>query len=98
MKDEHREVHAGALTVLRNNRRSVRNPKTRAVQRFSCPSPGHYPFQWFWDSCFHAVALAHLEPGAAREELALLLAGQDESGFIPHVLFWNRRLLFSHKL
>jgi hypothetical protein len=23
--------------------------------RFSVPSLRAYPFQWFWDSCFHAV-------------------------------------------
>lgn len=63
--------------------------------RYTCPSPGHYPFQWFWDSCFHAVALAHLEPEAAREELELLVSVQPASGFLPHIIFWDRRRLVS---
>jgi glycogen debranching enzyme len=63
--------------------------------RYTCPSPGHYPFQWFWDSCFHAVALAHLEPEVAREELELLVSVQPAAGFLPHIIFWDRRRLVS---
>jgi glycogen debranching enzyme len=87
-----------ALAVLRNNRRTTRNPRTGAPCRYTCPSPGHYPFQWFWDSCFHAVALAHLEPEVAREELELLFSVQDASGFMPHVVFWERRRLWHPRL
>ena len=32
---------------------------------FVCPSTGTYPFQWFWDSCFHAVVLSHFDPERA---------------------------------
>ncbi len=28
---------------------------------FVCPSAGTYPFQWFWDSCFHTTVLRHLD-------------------------------------
>lgn len=90
---EAQDVRQVALAVLRHNRRLARSPFSGRVLRYTCPSPGHYPFQWFWDSCFHAVALAHLEPEAAREELELLFAGQDPAGFIPHVIFWDRRRL-----
>lgn len=92
------QLCAGALAVLRNNRRATHNPRTGMMARYTCPSPGLYPFQWFWDSCFHAVALAHLEPEVAREELELLLAARAPDGFIPHVVFWNRRTLFRHGL
>ena len=27
---------------------------------FVCPSMGTYPFQWFWDSCFHAEPEEHM--------------------------------------
>ena len=30
---------------------------------------GTYPFQWFWDSCFHAVALSHFDAERARSEV-----------------------------
>lgn len=57
---------------------------------FVCPSHVTYPFQWFWDSCFHAVALGHLDTGRARSEVAGLLANQAGDGSIPHVIFWQR--------
>jgi glycogen debranching enzyme len=57
---------------------------------FVCPSTGTYPFQWFWDSCFHAVALSHLDTGRARSEVRGLLANQQPDGFIGHVTFWQR--------
>ena len=40
---------------------------------FVCPSTGTYPFQWFWDSCFHTVALAHFDRQRARAEVRSLL-------------------------
>ena len=96
--DEVQELRTAALAVLRHNRRWARSPFSGKMLRYSCPSPAQYPFQWFWDSCFHAVALAHLEPEAAREELELLFAGQQPSGFMPHVIFWDRRLLLRPEL
>lgn len=88
-------VRGRALALLRHNRRWARHPEDGRRLRYTCPSPGHYPFQWFWDSCFHAVALAHLEPAAAREELELLVSIQPASGFLPHIIFWDRRRLAS---
>ena len=57
---------------------------------FVCPSMGTYPFQWFWDSCFHAVALSHLDPERARAEVRSLLANAQPDGFVAHVTFWQR--------
>jgi len=54
------------------------------------PSRRQYPFQWFWDSCFHAIVWSRIDPGRAAEELRGLLAWQEPSGFIPHVVFWDR--------
>ena len=48
-----------------------------------------YPFQWFWDSCFHAMVWAHLDVERAKEEIRSLLTAQDETGFIPHMIFWD---------
>lgn len=58
--------------------------------RYTLPSRGRYPFQWFWDSCFHAVVWARLDPERAKDEIRSLLAWQEPDGFIPHVLFWNQ--------
>src|SRR2546428_7265027 len=57
---------------------------------FVCPSNTNYPFQWFCDSCFHAIVLSHLDPVRAESELTSLLANQQPSGLVPHVAFWQR--------
>ena len=57
---------------------------------FTCPSHVTYPFQWFWDSCFHAIALSHLDIKKAEAELVSLLKNQHDDGFISHVTFWQR--------
>ncbi len=57
---------------------------------FVCPSVGTYPFQWFWDSCFHATVLRHLDVQRAETELVTLLQTQQADGFIGHVTFWQR--------
>jgi hypothetical protein len=57
---------------------------------FVCPSTGTYPFQWFWDSCFHTVALAHIDRDRARSEVTSLLRNAQPDGFVAHVTFWQR--------
>jgi glycogen debranching enzyme len=57
---------------------------------FVCPSMGTYPFQWFWDSCFHTVVLSHFDLARARAEVESLLANQADDGFVAHVTFWQR--------
>jgi hypothetical protein len=59
---------------------------------YTCPSPGHYPWQWYWDSCFTATVWRRFDPSRSRRELQSLLAAQDESGFIGHTIFWNEPL------
>ena len=50
------------------------------------PNGAVYPFQWLWDSCFHAVTWAVLGEGdRARRELAHLFRTQSPLGFVPHV-------------
>lgn len=45
-----------------------------------------YPFQWLWDSCFHAIVWAHLGyADHATRELRHLFRCQDSSGFVPHI-------------
>jgi hypothetical protein len=57
---------------------------------YSRPSPGHYPWQWYWDSCFHAIVWRRFDPARAEAELRSLLAAGREDGFIGHVTFWDR--------
>jgi Mannosylglycerate hydrolase MGH1-like glycoside hydrolase domain len=58
---------------------------------FTAPSPGRYPWQWYWDSCFIAIVRSRWDPERARRELESLLAAS-EGGFIGHVIFWGRPL------
>jgi len=59
---------------------------------YTCPSPGHYPWQWYWDSCFTAIAWRRLDAARSRRELESLLAAEREDGFIGHTIFWNTPL------
>ena len=58
--------------------------------RYTRPSPGRYPWQWYWDSCFAAIAWRRFDPGRSRAELESLLAAQRADGFIGHTIFWDR--------
>jgi len=72
-----------------NTQTSVKDGRTYT---FSVPSPQAYPFQWFWDSCFHAIVWARFDWQRAAEELRGLFAWQGRDGFMPHVIFWNQHL------
>jgi hypothetical protein len=64
---------------------------------YTCPSPGHYPWQWYWDSCFTAIVWRHFDAARSRRELESLLAAQREDGFIGHTIFWNEALTGSRR-
>ncbi len=78
-------------TLTQNWREGVR-ATDRVPFAYTCPSPGHYPWQWYWDSCFTAVSWRHFDPARSRRELESLLAAQREDGFIGHTIFWNTPL------
>jgi hypothetical protein len=59
---------------------------------YTRPSPGHYPFQWYWDSCFTAIVWRHFDPARSRAELTSLLDAQRPDGFIGHTIFWDTEL------
>ena len=86
-------VRAGARAVLEG--------AWRDAVGYTVPSTTVYPFQWLWDSCFHAVTWAVLGEGdRARRELSHLFRTQSPLGFVPHVdyehdpvhhgTFWGR--------
>jgi hypothetical protein len=57
---------------------------------FTVPNATTYPWQWLWDSAFHAIVWAHLgEPDRAVSELRCLFDRQHETGFVPHMTFWS---------
>ena len=75
--------------VLFQNWREGRRTSDGVPFAYTCPSPGHYPWQWYWDSCFTAVAWRHFARERSRRELESLLAAQRPDGFIGHTIFWN---------
>lgn len=54
---------------------------------YTAPSPERYPWQWLWDSCFHAIVWAELGDERCVTELDRLLSAADADGFVPHVLY-----------
>src|SRR6058998_2418738 len=78
-------------TLGRNWREGFR-PADGVPFAYTCPSPGHYPWQWYWDSCFTAIAWRRFDPSRARRELESLLAAQQPDGFIGHTIFWDTPL------
>lgn len=76
-----------AFELLKQNRRETGTGFTYTV-----PSPETYPYQWLWDSCFHAIILAKFDPEAAISELKALLSRQLPDGMVPHIMFWNTKL------
>ncbi len=59
---------------------------------YTQPSPGRYPWQWYWDSCFAAIVWRRFEPARSRAELESLLAAQRPDGFVGHTIFWRSRV------
>lgn len=75
----------------------LENQRTSGAHRYTLPSVEHYPYQWLWDSCFHAIIYAHLDPDYARAELLSLLSKQFENGMIPHIIYWTPGILHLFK-
>jgi hypothetical protein len=81
-------VLAEAERVLRQN--WERGERDGRAYEYTQPSPGRYPWQWYWDSCFAAIVWRRFDPARSRAELESLLAAQRPDGFIGHTIFWNR--------
>ncbi len=79
-----------ARAVLAGNRHRGQSQWENRPFDFVCPSNVTYPYQWFWDSCFHAIALTHVDVALAQQELVCLLQAAQPNGFIPHMILWER--------
>lgn len=69
--------------LMRENRRS------HDGFQYTLPSPELYPFQWLWDSCFHAIILSHFDIEAAKNEIRSVLSRPLPSGLLPHIIYWK---------
>jgi glycogen debranching enzyme len=76
--------------------RNTRDGFSKLLGRHYCyvaPAPGTYPYQWFWDTCFHVIMLARLgEHELAKRNLQSLFTMQEDDGFVGHMVFWNQVL------
>jgi hypothetical protein len=79
---------AARALLLRNWREGDVGDKHYA---YSVPSSTAYPWQWYWDSCFHAITWRRFDVSRSRAELESLLAAGD-AGFIGHTICWDRPL------
>ena len=84
------ELRSRALDEMLANVRTGIDPYYRQRFTYVMPSAGRYEWQWFWDSCFHAIALSTLDVELAKSELRTLLIPQQEDGFVGHITFWGR--------
>jgi hypothetical protein len=87
--DADRIATAARELLERNHRCGTYRGRTYS---FSVPSPRSYPWQWYWDSCFHAIVRARWDRPGARAELETLLAAADPDGFIGHTILWGHPL------
>jgi Glycosyl hydrolase family 63 C-terminal domain len=76
--------------VLRSNWRQGHRAGDGLAYAFTCPATPRYRHQWYWDSCFHAIAWRHFDVARARAELRTLLRAGRLDGFVPHTSFWDR--------
>jgi glycogen debranching enzyme len=91
MTEEELKSRVHAL-LLRNARRGY-SALLGQSYCYIAPAPDTYPFQWFWDTCFHVVILTRLgEYDLAKENLRSLFAQQEENGFVGHMIFWKQPL------
>ena len=89
-----REIGPSAVEAARAvlERNWIEGERDGVPFAYTRPSPGRYPWQWYWDSCFAAIVWRRFEPARARTELESLLAAQRADGFIGHTVFWDRRV------
>jgi len=58
---------------------------------YTRPAPDRYPYQFFWDTCFHVFILVAIdEVEMAKKHIHSLLRLQEEDGFIGHMIYWDR--------
>jgi hypothetical protein len=90
--DELATIRDICQSTLATNWREGSRSSDGAQFAYTRPSPGHYPYQWYWDSCFTAIVWRRFDADRSRRELESLLAAQREDGFIGHTIFWDKPL------
>ena len=87
------EIRKRVRTLMFNNIRARVSPYLKSHYCYVMPSPEKYPFQWFWDTCFHTFILCALgELALAKQNFKSLFNMQKRNGFIGHMVFWESLL------
>ena len=82
--EEYRQTYAYAWWVLANN---LVNPRGNVKFEAAMPTKAKYIGLWLWDSALHAVALRHIDPQLARDQIRVFLEHQQPDGMLPDVVF-----------
>jgi glycogen debranching enzyme len=78
------QTYAYAWWVMANN---LISPQGNVAYEAMIPSKTSYIGLWLWDSAMHTLALRHLDPKLARDQIRAMLAYQLPDGMIPDAVF-----------
>ena len=85
------EIFESTKKVLHENMIKGRLDDRQINFHYTKPSPGRYPFQFFWDTCFNVYIFTALDDhDMAKEHLYSLFAMQEDDGFVGHMIYWER--------
>lgn len=85
------EIRKRAKEILEKNTFSGYSRHYHTHYHYMKPGPDRYPYQYFWDTCFHVYIMTASGMGEmARQCMKSLFAMQEEDGFVGHMLYWNR--------
>lgn len=84
INEPYRETYAYAWWVLTNN---MISPKGNIKFEMVVPSKKKYIGIWLWDNALHAIALRHIDPEMARDQIRGVLDYQQPDGMLPDAIF-----------
>src|SRR5437588_12981929 len=76
---------AGQRALVEAGSRRALEVNWVAEPGFTMPNRRKYPWQWLWDSCFHAIAWSGLGDPRCITELESMFSLQLPNGFMPHM-------------
>lgn len=82
--EKYRQKYAYAWWTLANN---LVSPLGHIKYEAVMPTKAKYIGLWLWDSALHAIALRHIDPELARDQIRVFLAHQLPDGMLPDVVF-----------
>jgi glycogen debranching enzyme len=85
------EIRKKAKELLEKNTISGYSKEYGIDYHYMKPGRSRYPFQYFWDTCFHVYTMTALgDHQMAKRCMQSLFAMQRDDGFVGHMLFWSR--------